>query len=101
MQEIKSAIHRIFNIQIDESIDVANRLQLLVYVSYRKYLWHQMYLKIFVPFKKLRNIFWENIDVVGTDGSQIIPGYRSGFPCLVENESSKLIGIHSMIRGQI
>ena len=110
IQEMKSAPLGIFSIQLDESTDVANCSQLLVYVRY-------IYEGDFKPLETTttaRDVFdtvwsllqnhdipWGNVCGVCTDGAPAMLGCRSGFHRLVINASPKAIGTHCMIHRQV
>ncbi|XP_040275778.1 protein ZBED8-like [Bufo bufo] len=117
VQEIKSAPLPIFSIQLDESTDVANCAQLLVFVRYindgdfkDEFLFckplettttaHDVFDKV-GSFLKEHQISWEKVCGVCTDGAPAMLGCRSGFQRLVLNESPKVIGTHCMIHRQI
>ncbi|XP_054573034.1 LOW QUALITY PROTEIN: zinc finger BED domain-containing protein 5-like, partial [Eptesicus fuscus] len=115
IQEIKSPLP-IFSIQLDESTDVANCSQLLVYVRYinddvfkDEFLFckpletttaHDVFDTV-GSFLKEHKISWEKVCGVCTDGAPAMLGYRSGFQHLVLNESPKVIRTHCMIHWQI
>ncbi|XP_070257217.1 protein FAM200C-like isoform X1 [Myotis yumanensis] len=117
IQEIKSAPLPIFSIQLDESTDVANCSQLLVYVRYindgdfkDEFLFCKPLkttataLDVFDTvgsFLKEHKISWEKVCGVCTDGAPATLGCLSGFQRLVLNESPKVIGTHCMTHGQI
>ncbi|XP_066450060.1 SCAN domain-containing protein 3-like [Eleutherodactylus coqui] len=117
IHEIKSAPLPIFSIQLDESTDVANCAQLLVYVRYindSDFKDEFLFCKplettttardVFDAvgsFLKAYNISWEKVCGVCTDGAPAMLGCRSGFQRLVQNESPKAIGTHCMIHRQI
>ncbi|XP_039180852.1 zinc finger BED domain-containing protein 5-like isoform X2 [Crotalus tigris] len=117
IQEIKSAPLPIFSIQLDESTDVANCSQLLVYVRYindGEFKDEFLFCKpletsttardVFDTvgsFLKEHNISWEKVCGVCTDGASAMLGCRSGFQHMVLNESPKVIGTHCMIHRQI
>ncbi|XP_060616127.2 protein FAM200C-like isoform X1 [Anolis sagrei] len=117
VQEIKSAPLPIFSIQLDESTDVANCSQLMVYV---RYIHDGDFKDEFLFCKALettttarevfdtvdsflteQNISWEKVCGVCTDGAPAMLGCRSGFQRLVWNKSPKVIGTHCMIHRQI
>ncbi|XP_076803440.1 zinc finger BED domain-containing protein 5-like [Clavelina lepadiformis] len=117
IQEMKSAPLGIFSIQLDESTDVANCSQLLVYV---RYIYEGDFKDEFLFCKPLettttaRDVFdtvgsflqnhgipWENVCGVCTDGAPAMLGCRSGFQRLVINASPKAIGTHCMIHRQV
>ncbi|XP_040289892.1 protein ZBED8-like [Bufo bufo] len=117
VQEIKSAPLPIFSIQLDESTDMANCSQLLVFVRYindgdfkDEFLFckplettttaHDVFDKV-GSFLKEHQISWEKVCGVCTDGAPAMLGCRSGFQRLVLNESPKVIGTHCMIHRQI
>ncbi|XP_040275677.1 protein ZBED8-like [Bufo bufo] len=117
VQEIKSAPLPIFSIQLDESTDVANCSQLLVFVRYindgdfkDEFLFckplettttaRDVFDKV-GSFLKEHQISWEKVCGVCTDGAPAMLGCRSGFQRLVLNESPKVIGTHCMIHRQI
>ena len=113
IQEMKSAPLGIFRIQLDESTDVANCSQLLVYARYI----YEGDLKDEFPFCKplettttARDVFdavgsfLQNRDFlcgVCTDGAPAMLGCRSGFQRLAINPSPKAIGTHCMIHRQV
>ncbi|XP_034288737.2 protein FAM200B [Pantherophis guttatus] len=117
IQEIKSAPLPIFSIQLDESTDVANCSQLLVYVRYindGKFKDEFLFCKPLETTTTARDVFdtvgsflkehkisWENVCGVCTDGAPAMLGCRSGFQRLVLNESPKVIRTHCMIHRQI
>ena len=117
IQEMKSAPLGIFCIQLDESTDVANCSQLLVYV---RYIYEGDFKDEFHFCKPLettttaRGVFdtvgsflqnhdipWGNVCGVCTDGTPAMLGCRSGFQRLVINASQKAIGTHCMIHRQV
>ncbi|KAK1339678.1 hypothetical protein QTO34_018232 [Cnephaeus nilssonii] len=117
IQEIKSAPLPIFSIQLDESTDVANCSQLLVYIRYindddfrDEFLFYKPLETTTTArdvfdtdgsFLKEHKISWEKVCGVCTDGAPAMLGCRSGFQRLVLNESPKVIGTHCMIHWQI
>ncbi|XP_015685817.1 protein ZBED8-like, partial [Protobothrops mucrosquamatus] len=117
IQEIKSAPLPIFSIQLDESTDVANCSQLLVYVRYindgdfkDEFLFCKPLettttardvFDIVGSFLKEHKISWEKVCGVCTNGAPAILGCRSGFQRLVLNEAPKVIRTHCMIHSQI
>ncbi|KAM4696055.1 zinc finger BED domain-containing protein 5-like [Rhinophrynus dorsalis] len=117
IQEIKSAPLGIFSIQLDESTDVANCSQLLVYVRYINggdFKDEFLFCKPLETTTTARDVFdttgsflekheisWEKVCGVCTDGAPAMLGCRSGFQSLVLNESPKVIGTHCMIHRQI
>ncbi|KAM4807621.1 zinc finger BED domain-containing protein 5-like [Rhinophrynus dorsalis] len=117
IQEIKSAPLGIFSIQLDESTDVANCSQLLVYVRYINggdFKDEFLFCKPLETTTTARDVFettgsflekheisWEKVCGVCTDGAPAMLGCRSGFQRLVLNESPKVIGTHCMIHRQI
>ncbi|XP_039178217.1 SCAN domain-containing protein 3-like [Crotalus tigris] len=117
IQEIKSAPLPIFSIQLDESTDVANCSQLLVYVRYINdgdFKDEFLFCKPLETTTTARDVFdtvgsflkehkisWEKVCGVCTDGAPAMLGCRSGFQRLVLNESPKVIGTHCMIHRQI
>ena len=117
IHKMKSAPLGIFSIQLDESTDMANCSQLLVYV---RYIYEGDFKDEFLFCKPLettttaRNVFdtvgsflqnhdipWGNVCGVCTDGPPAMLGCRSGFQRLVINASSKAIGTHCMIHRQV
>uniref|UniRef100_A0A803K116 DUF4371 domain-containing protein n=1 Tax=Xenopus tropicalis TaxID=8364 RepID=A0A803K116_XENTR len=117
IQEIKSAPLPIFSIQLDESTDVANCSQLLVYVRYINggdFKDEFLFCKALQTTTTARHVFntvssflkehkisWEKVCGVCTDGAPAMLGCRSGFQRLVLNESPKVIGPHCMIHRQV
>ncbi|XP_053431246.1 protein ZBED8-like isoform X2 [Nycticebus coucang] len=117
IQEIKSAPLPIFSIQLDESTDVANCSQLLVYVRYindgdfkDEFLFCKPLemtataydvFNMVSSFLKEHKISWEKVCGVCTDGAPAILGCQSEFQRLVLNESPKVIGTHCMIHRHI
>ncbi|KAM5219559.1 zinc finger BED domain-containing protein 5-like [Hipposideros larvatus] len=117
IQEIKSAPLPIFSIQLDESTDVANCSQLLVYMRYINdgdFKDEFLYCKPLETTTTARDVFdtvgsflkehkisWEKVCGVCTDGAPAMLGCRSGFQRLVLNESPKVIRTHCMIHQQI
>ncbi|KAK1336735.1 LOW QUALITY PROTEIN: hypothetical protein QTO34_002770 [Cnephaeus nilssonii] len=116
IQEIKSDPLPIFIIQLDESTDVANCSQLLVYMRYindgdfkDEFIFckpletttaHDVFDTV-DSFLKEHKISWEKVCGVCTDGALAMLGCRSGFQRLVLNESPKVIRTHCMIHWQI
>ncbi|XP_036027915.1 protein ZBED8-like [Onychomys torridus] len=116
IQEIKSAPLPIFSIQLDESTDVANCSQLLVYVRYINdgdFKDEFLFCKPLEPTATARDVFdkvssflkehklsWEMIGGVCTDGAPALLGSQSGFQHLVLNASPKVIGTHCMVHLQ-
>ncbi|XP_014389407.1 PREDICTED: LOW QUALITY PROTEIN: protein ZBED8-like [Myotis brandtii] len=117
IQEIKSSPLPIFSIQLDESTDVANCSQLLVYMRYindgdfkDEFLFCKP-LEITTTacdvfdavcsFLKEHKISWEKVCGVCTDGAPAMLGCRSGFQRLILNESPKVMGTHCMIHQQM
>lgn len=117
IQEIKSAPLPIFSIQLDESTDVANCSQLLVYARYINegdFKDEFLFCKPLETTTTARDVFdtvgsflkdhkisWEKVCGVCTDGAPAMLGCRSGFQRLVLNESPKVIGTHCMIHRQV
>ena len=117
IQEMKSAALGIFSIQLDESTDVANCFQLLVYVrhiyegDFKDELLFCKPLEITTTaydvfdtvgsFLQNHDIPWGNVCGVCTDGAPAMLGCRSGFQRLVINASPKAIGTHCMIHRQV
>ncbi|XP_070270292.1 LOW QUALITY PROTEIN: protein FAM200C [Myotis yumanensis] len=117
IQEIKSAPLPIFNIQLDESTDVANCSQLLVYVRYindGNFKDEFLFCKPLEMTTTARDVFdtvgsflkehqisWEKVCGACTDGAPAMLGCRSGFQRLVLNGSPKVIGTHCVIHRQI
>ncbi|KAM5223135.1 zinc finger BED domain-containing protein 5-like isoform 2-T2 [Hipposideros larvatus] len=118
IQEIKSAQLPIFSIQLDESTDVANCSQLLVYVRYindGSFKGEFLFCKSLETTTTARDVFdtvgsflkehkisWEKVCGVCTDGgAPAMLGCQSGFQRLVLNESPKVIRTHCMIHRQI
>nr|XP_021512928.1 protein ZBED8-like [Meriones unguiculatus] len=116
IQEIKSAPLPIFSLQLDESTDVANCSQLLVYVRYindgdfkDEFLFckplettttaHDVFDAV-GSFLQEQKISWESVCGVCTDGAPAMLGCQSGFQRLLLNESPRLIGTHCMIHLQ-
>ncbi|KAL1768625.1 zinc finger protein BED domain-containing protein 5-like [Sigmodon hispidus] len=112
IQEIKSAPLPVFSIQLDESTDVANCSQLLVYVRYindggfkdeflfcRPLETSSTALDVFDTvgsFLKEHKISWDMVCGVCTDGAPAMLGCHSGFQRLILKESPKVIGTHCM-----
>ncbi|XP_070275267.1 SCAN domain-containing protein 3-like [Myotis yumanensis] len=117
IQEIKSAPLPIFSMQLDESTDVANCSQLLVYVRYINdgdFKEEFLFCKPLETTTTARDVFdtvgsllkenkisWEKVCGVCTDVAPAMLGCRSRFQRLVLNESLKVIGTHCMIHWQI
>jgi len=117
IQEMKSAPLGIFSIQLDESTDVSNCSQLLVYVRYifeGDFKDEFLFCKTLETTTTARDVFnevgsflqnhdisWENICGVCTDGAPAMLGCSSGFQQLVINASPKAIGTHCMIHRQV
>ncbi|XP_070599912.1 protein FAM200C-like [Erythrolamprus reginae] len=116
IQEVQSAPLPIFSIQLNESTDVANCSQLLVYVRYiadgdfkDEFLLckplettttaHDVFDTV-GSFLKQHNISWGKVCGVCTDGASAVLGCLSGFQRLVMSESPNVIGTHSMIHWQ-
>ena len=115
IQEMKSAPLELFSIQLDESTDVANCSQLLVYV---RYIYEGDFKEEFLFCKPLETTntardvfdtvgsFLQNHDIpwvcgVCADGAPAMLACRSGFQRLVINASPKAIGTHCMIHRQV
>ena len=110
IQEMKSAALGIFNIQLHESIDVANCSQLLVYVRYMDEGNFKAEFLLCKPLETIttacdvlnkvgsflqnHNIPWGNVRGVCTDGAPAMLRCRSGLQRLVTNASPKAIGTH-------
>ncbi|XP_052611518.1 protein ZBED8-like isoform X1 [Peromyscus californicus insignis] len=116
IEEIKAAPLPIFSIQLDESTDVANCSQLLVYVRYindgdfkDEFLFckplettataQDVFDKV-GSFLKEHKLSWEMIGGVCTDGAPALLGCQSGFQHLVLNASPRVIGTHCMLHLQ-
>ena len=112
IHEMKSAQLGIFSIQLDESTDVVNYYQLLVYV---RYIYEGDFKDEFLFCKPLEttttardvldtvgsflqnhDIHWGNVCGVCTNGAPAMLGCRTGFQRLVINASPKAIGTHCM-----
>ncbi|XP_007648258.1 zinc finger BED domain-containing protein 5 [Cricetulus griseus] len=116
IQEIKSAPLPIFSIQLDESTEVANCSQLLMYVRYINdgdFKDEFLFCKPLNTAATARDVFervgsflkehklsWEMVCGICTDGARAMLGCQSGFQHLVLNESPKVIGTHCMIHLQ-
>ena len=106
-----------FSIQLDETTDVTNLSQLLVYVRYYK---NEKMKEVFLFCKPLEtsttaaNIFdlideffkehkieWKNLCGVCTDGAPAMLGCKSGFISLVKKVTREIIGTHCMIHRQV
>lgn len=117
VDEIKSTPLGIFSMQLDESTDVANCSQLMVYVRYVRDCDFKDEFLFCSPlettttardvFEKVGSFFqnhqitWGSVCGVCTDGAPAMLGCRSGFQRLVSNESPKVIGTHCMIHRQV
>ena len=117
IQEMKATAFGIFSIQVDESTDVANCSQLLVYVRYTNdgdFKDEFLFSKPLETTTTAQDIFhtvgsflqdndmsWENVCGVCTDGAPAMLGCRSGFQRLVINASPKAVGTHCMIHRQV
>ncbi len=117
VQEIRETPSGLFSIQLDETTDVANFAQLLVYVRYVK---DQKMKEEFLfcralettttaadIFDLINNFFeghsieWKYLCGVCTDGAPAMLGCKSGFQTLVKKVAQKVIGTHCMIHRQV
>ena len=117
VDEIKTSPLDLFTLQVDESTDVANLPQLLVYVRYvnnsdfkDEFLFCKPLetttksIDIFEKmglFLKEHGLKWENVGGICTDGAPSMLGCRSGFQQMVKNVSPRAVGVHCMIHRQV
>ena len=117
VDEIKTSPLDLFTLQVDESTDVANLPQLLVYVRYvnnsdfkDEFLFCKPLetttksIDIFEKmglFLKEHELKWENVGGICTDGAPSMLGCRSGFQQMVKNVSPRAVGVHCMIHRQV
>ncbi|XP_068226334.1 zinc finger BED domain-containing protein 5-like [Palaemon carinicauda] len=117
IQELKETPTGLFSIQLDETTDVTNFSQLLVYVRYYKnekikedFLFCKLLLtsttavdifNLIDDFFKEHSIEWEKLCGVCTDGAPAMLGCKSGFQSLVKKVSPEVIGTHCMIHRQV
>lgn len=105
----------LFAIQLDESTDVANLSQLLVFVRYlnnvdRKIEEDFLFCKplettskgtdvmeLVTKYFESNNLSWENLIGVCTDGAPAMLGSRSGFTTLVKLKNPDVVATHCMI----
>jgi zinc finger BED domain-containing protein 5/7/8/9 len=117
IHEMKTAPLGLFALQVDETTDVANLAQLLVYVRYIKngdFKDEFLFCKTLETtttsqdvFGKIASFFseqkleWKNACGICTDGAPAMLGCRSGFQQLMKKESPQMVGIHCMIHRQV
>jgi len=116
ISELKSSAYGMFSIQLDESTDVANCSQLMVFVRWattnniKENILFCMPLETTTKgtdiFQKVDHFFeqhglkWENLCSVCTDGAQAMLGIRSGFSSMAKKMSPEATSIHCMIHRQ-
>lgn len=102
-----------FSIQLDESTDISNISQLLVYARYihdnktqEEFLFCKPLtcttkaidvMKIFSDFFEKEDLSWSKLIGVCTDGAPAMLGSKSGFATLVKKKNSYIKTIHCMI----
>ena len=117
IQELKETPTGLFSIQLDETTDVTNFAQLLVYVRYyknKKIKEEFLFCKplqtsttaadifdLIDDFFKEHSIEWKKLCGVCTDGAPAMLGCKSGFQSLVKNVSPEVIGTHCMIHRHV
>ena len=117
IEEIKQSPLDLFTLQVDESTDVSNLPQLLVYVRYihngdfkdeflfcRPLETTTKSIDVFEKigsFLKEHGLKWENVGGICTDGAPSMLGCKSGFQQLVKKVSPQAIGVHCMIHRQV
>ena len=117
VQEIKETPTGLFSIQLDETTDVTNFAQLLVYVRYIKNKKMKEEFLFCKPlqttttatdiFDLINNFFeehsieWKRLCGVCTDGAPAMLGCKSGFQALVKRVAPQVIGTHCMIHRQV
>uniref|UniRef100_K7FGQ0 Uncharacterized protein n=1 Tax=Pelodiscus sinensis TaxID=13735 RepID=K7FGQ0_PELSI len=116
IEEIKNSPRGLFSMQLDETTDVCNLAQLMVYVwdiknEYEKeeYLFckpqtttaAQDVFTILNIFFEEHSIEWKNLCSICTDGAPAMLGCKSGFQTLVKNISLKVTRTHCFIHRQI
>ena len=103
----------VFGIQLDESVDIANLSQLMVFV---RYIHSQVIeedllfcrpletttkaadvLKLIENFFEEEELDWDKVGSICTDGAPAMLGARSGFLELVKRKNSNVIGTHCII----
>ena len=117
IQELKEIPAGLFSIQLDETTDVTNFSQLLVYLRYYKNVKIKEDFLFCKPpqtsitaanifdlindFFKEHSIEWEKWCGVCTDGAPAIVGCKSGFQSLVKQVIPEVIGTHCIIYRQV
>ena len=103
----------VFAIQLDESVDVANLSQLMVFVRYvhnqaieEDFLFCRPLetttkasdvFKLVEEFFETEKLDWDKLDSVCTDGAPAMLGARSGFVEFVKRKNPNIIATHCMI----
>lgn len=116
VSEIKCAKLGVFSIQLDESTDVSDLSQLLVYVKYihgDKFKEEFLFCKPLLATTKGIDVFrivneyfsehrltWKNVLGVCTDGAPSMIGCKSGFQALVKKENQNGVFLHCMLHRQ-
>ena len=114
--EVKSSIHGLFSIQLDESTDVSNFSQLMVFVRWATTDGLQEEILYCSPLEtttraadvlvNVENFFikhdlkWQNLCSVCTDGASAMLGARSGFAKLIRDLNPEATSVHCMIHRQ-
>ena len=114
--ELNSSTHGLFSIQLDESTDVSNFSQLMVFVRWATIDGLQEEILYCSPletttraadvlgnvdsFFKKHELKWQNLCSVCTDGAPAMIGARSGFAKLVRDLAPEATSVHCMIHRQ-
>ena len=114
LQELKETQTGLFSIQLDETTDVTNFAQLLVYVCYYKNgkIEDVLFCKPLQTSTTATDIFewidgfskniqWNGRNCVEFDGAPAMQGCKSGFESLVKQVTSKVIGNNCIIHRQV
>ena len=112
---LKITSSQLFAIQLDESTDVANLSQLLVFVRYLNNVDHKIeeeflfckplettskgtdVMKLVTQYFESNYLNWKNLIGVCTDGAPAMLGSRSGFTTLVKSKNPDVVATHCMI----
>ena len=116
ISKLKSSLHGMFSIQLDESTDISNVSHLMVFVRWASVTSIEETILFCSPlqsttraadilqkvddyFKKW-DLKWENLCSVCTDGAPAMIGARSGFAKRVKERASGATSVHCMIHRQ-
>ena len=102
-----------YSLQLDESVDITNKAQLLCYVRYmgdKNFEEEMLFCKALETHTRALDLFntvndyliknglnWDSCISISTDGAAAMTGKRSGFITCVQEKNHRVVGIHCII----